>query len=72
MGQHFQEQSTDTTKVKLLYGLSLSYVAGSYADTALVYSQQAIDLAEKLNYEEGLFWSQIMQGEALAILSNYA
>lgn len=67
-----QKQSNDTIKVKLLYSISQSYVAGSYADTALVYSQQAIDLAEQLNDEDGLFWSQIMQGEALAILGNYA
>jgi two-component system, NarL family, sensor histidine kinase UhpB len=66
-----QEQNNDTNKVKLLYTLSQSYVAGSYADTALFYSQQAIDLAEKLNYEPGIFWSEIMLGEALAILGNY-
>lgn len=61
----------DTNKVQLLYDLSFSYVAGSYADTALTYAQQALDLAEKLNDEPGIFWSEITLGEALAILGNY-
>lgn len=65
------EHKEDTNKVKLLYNLSFSYVAGSYADTALVYAQQAADLAGKLNYEPGLFWSEITLGESLAILGNY-
>lgn len=65
------EQKEDTNKVKLLYNLSFSYVAGSYADTALVYSQQALDLAEKLNYEPGIFWSEITLCESLAILGNH-
>lgn len=65
------EQKNDTNKVKLLNTLSFSYTAGSYADTALAYSQQALDLSEKLNYEPGIFWSVITLGEALAILGNY-
>ena len=65
------KQENDTDKVKLLYGLSQFYVAGSCADAALVYSQQAIDLAEKINYEPEIFWSEIILGEALAILGNY-
>lgn len=47
-------QKEDTNKVKLIYNLSFSYTAGSYADTALVYAQRALDLAEKLNYESGI------------------
>ncbi len=66
-----QEQKEDTSKVKLLYNLSFSYVAGSYADTALIYSQQALDLAEKLKYEPGIFWSEITLCESLAILGNH-
>lgn len=65
------EQKEDTNKVKLLYTLSFSYVAGSYADTALVYSQPALDLAEKLNYEPGIFWSEITLCESLANLGNH-
>jgi len=65
------EQKNDTNKVKLLYNLSFSYVAGSYADTALVYAQQALDLAEKLNDEPGIFWSEITLCESLAILGNH-
>lgn len=66
-----KEQKNDTNKVKSLYNLSFSYVAGSYPDTALVYSQQALDLAEKLNYEPGIFWSEITLCESLAILGNH-
>lgn len=66
-----QEQKEDTNKVKLLYNLSFSYTAGSYADTALGYAQRALDLAEKLNYEDGIFWSEITLCESLAILGNH-
>src|SRR5688572_4881908 len=65
------EQKEDTNKVKLLYNLSFSYTAGSYADTALVYAQQGLDLAEKLDYEPGIFWSEITLGESFALLGNY-
>lgn len=65
------EQKEDTNKVKLLYNLSFSYTAGSYADTALAYAQRALDLAEKLNYEPGIFWSEITLGESFALLGNY-
>ena len=64
-------QKEDTNKVKLLYNLSFSYTAGSYADTAVVYARQALDLAEKLNYEPGIFWSAITLGESFALLGNY-
>ena len=64
-------QKEDTNKVKLLYNLSFSYVAGSYADSALVYGQQALELAEKLKYERGAFWSLITLGGSLAVLGNY-
>ena len=64
-------QKEDTNKVKLLYNLSFSYTAGSYADTALVYAQRAFDLAERLNYEPGIFWSEITLGESFARLGNY-
>ena len=64
-------QKEDTNKVKLLYNLSFSYVAGSYADTALVYAQQALELAERLKFERGTFWSLITLGGSLGILGNY-
>jgi hypothetical protein len=41
-------QKEDTSKVKLLNNLSSLYAAGSYADTALVYAQQALDQATRL------------------------
>src|SRR5690606_65315 len=65
------KQKDDTIKVKVLCNLSFSYTAGSYPDTALVYSQQALSLAKQLNYEPGIFLSEITLGEAFAILGNY-
>lgn len=66
-----QHQKNDTNKVKLLYNLGFSYVAGSYADTALFYAQHAMDLAENLDDENGIFWSGVALCESLAILGNY-
>ena len=60
----------DTNKAKLLYDLSFSY-QGSYPDTALFYAQQALTLSEKLNFEKGIFWSEITSGGAIAFLGNY-
>lgn len=64
-------QKEDTNKVNLLYTLSFSYTTGSYADSALIYAQQALELAEKLKFEPGMFWSEITLSEPLAILGNY-
>jgi len=61
----------DSNKVRILYNLSFAYVAGSYADSALIYSRQSLALAENIRYEPGIFWSEITLGAALAILGNY-
>ena len=42
----------DTTKVWLLYELSSRYT-WSYADTSILYAQQAMDLSQKLNFKRG-------------------
>lgn len=60
----------DTTRVILLYSLSFRN-AGIDADTAFSYSQQALSLATKLNYQEGIFWSEITVSGSLAVLGNY-
>jgi signal transduction histidine kinase len=63
-------QKEDSNKVKLLTQLSHFY-AGSYADTGLRYAQQALELAEKLNYEEGIFDAEFNLSGSLATLGNY-
>ena len=63
-------QKEDTNKVNVLNILSNSY-ADSYADTGLAYAQQALDLAEKLNYEWGIWESEISLARSLTTLGNY-
>jgi len=46
-----QTQKEDTNKLKTLFSL-VDYYLESHADTGVTYSQQALDLAEKLNIEE--------------------
>jgi len=46
-----QTQKEDTNKLKTLFSL-VDYSLESHADTGVTYSQQALDLAEKLNIEE--------------------
>lgn len=60
----------DTTRVKLLYGLAFRN-AGVDADSALMFSRQALELAEKLRYENGIFWSRLTVSASLAVLGNY-
>jgi signal transduction histidine kinase len=60
----------DTNKLFLLLRISHSYT-WSYADTSIIYAQQALDLAQKLNYERGLVWAQGQMSSALTTLGNY-
>src|SRR4030095_17271382 len=60
----------DSTKVELLSYLSMAY-SYSYADTGLAYAQQALDLAEKLNYKHGISLSMGNMVGALTTLGNY-
>lgn len=46
-------EKEDTIKVKLLTNISVAY-SFSYPDTARIYAQRAIDLAEKVHFEKGL------------------
>ena len=36
-----------------------------------MYSQRALEPAERLNYEPGIFWSEIILAESFALLGNY-
>lgn len=49
-------QKEDTLKVFTLFNLSRSY-RWSNPDSSLVYGQRSLELAEKLNFEVGIFWS---------------
>ena len=60
----------DTNKVNLLVKLSYLYI-DSHADTGVVYAQQALDLAEKLNFEEGVLFAEGTLGLSLQIAGNY-
>jgi hypothetical protein len=48
-------QIADTNKVMTLLRLSRFY-RWNYPDSSLDYAHQALDLAETLNYEVGIFW----------------
>ena len=60
----------DTTKVILLYALSSKYT-WSYADTSILYAQQAMDLAQQLNYKNGIEYGYHQISGALTTLGNY-
>ena len=61
----------DTNKVWVLDRLSGSYTY-SFADTAVMYAQQELQLSQQLNFERGEASSNVNLGEALTTLGNYA
>ncbi len=63
-------QLEDTNKVKTLFRLSASY-RWYYPDSSLAYAQQALELAEILDYEEGVFWSMTSICGASILVGNY-
>src|SRR6478672_9929848 len=63
-------QKEDTNKVYTLCFLSDRY-AESYADTGLAYAQQALNLAENLNFEFGIWGAEVNLGRSLTTLGNY-
>jgi len=60
----------DTNRVKLLNRISQFYT-GYNADSSLAYAQQTLDLAEKLNYESGIYNAEEYACVSLATLGNY-
>jgi len=60
----------DTNKVNTLCEMSAKY-AWAYADTAIMYAQQALELAGKLKYEEGIIIAQNKMSAALITLGDY-
>ena len=60
----------DTNKLSLLIKLSFRYT-WSYADTSIMYAEQALELAQKLNNEPGIANAQGQMSSALVTLGNY-
>jgi signal transduction histidine kinase len=65
-----QTQKDNTNKVRSLYKISIFY-AGSYPDSGLLYAQKALDLAEKLHFENGIYYAEVCLANSLATLGNY-
>jgi signal transduction histidine kinase len=61
----------DTNKIRLLSALSERYT-WSFADTAVGYAQQALQLSQRLEFKEGIAWSLGDLGMGLTTLGNYA
>lgn len=64
-------QKSDTNKVFTLNSISDFYTL-SQPDSAFEYAQQALALADKLNFDKGRFWAIVYTNKALYILGNYA
>ena len=60
----------DTNKVHLLLRLSESYVQSS-VDTGIAYAQQALDLAKKVNFQEGILFAEGTLSTLFAVSGNY-
>lgn len=61
----------DTNKVWVLDGLSRSYT-WSFADTAIMYAQQQVQLSQQLNFQRGEAWGMDNLSIALTTIGNYA
>jgi two-component system sensor histidine kinase UhpB len=61
---------SDTSKIFTLLSLS-NYYQLHCPDSSLAYAQEALVLAEKLEYEEGIFWSVVATNGALIFTGNY-
>jgi len=64
------KEKEDSNKIKTLFNLSSSY-RFYYPDSSLVYAQQALELAEILDYEAGIFWSSTAICAASILVGNY-
>ena len=64
-------QKEDTSKVFTLFDLSSSY-RWSNPDSSLIYGQRSLKLAEKLDYEVGIFWSISAICGTSMLVGNYA
>ena len=65
-----QTENEDTNKVKNLVAVA-QYYANFRADTGIIYSRQALDLAEKLNFKQGILVAEGMLSFSLTFSGNY-
>lgn len=65
-----QHQKEDSNKVNILSEIGTLYLDRS-SDTSVVYGQQALDLAKKINYEPGVLNAEFVLSSALTVLGNY-
>ena len=70
MLRELPKQKEDTNKVKFLCNLANSYADGKDPDI-MKFSLMARDLAEKLNWEKGIYLSENTLGMACALEENY-
>ncbi len=61
----------DTNKIWLLQALSSNYV-WSFADTAILYAQQGLQLAQKLRFKPGEAWCMDNLSTAFSTLGSYS
>ena len=64
-------EETDSNKVKTLINLSDAYQLYN-PDSGYYFAQRALALAEKLNFDRGIFWSIVYINKSLFFLGNYA
>jgi two-component system NtrC family sensor kinase len=65
-----QTEKEDTNKVKTLLGLAGYYVE-SHADSGIIYAEQALDLAQKLNFQEGILHGEGTLAGSFMFAGNY-
>ena len=66
-----QTQKEDANKVNTLSFLGVNYEL-HFPDTAVIYLQQCLQLAQKLKYEKGQAFCMVNLLSALAVLGDYA
>ena len=63
-------QKDDTNKIWTLDGMS-EYYGFNDPDSGIMYAQKALALAEKLQFDGGIFWSIVSLHHSLYITGNY-
>ena len=64
-------QKEDTNKVWTLRSMA-DYYAFSDPDSGIIYAKRGLALAQKLQYDPGIFWSIVSLDHSLYISGNYA
>jgi len=65
-----ETQKSDTNKLFNLLGLSNSYRQFN-PDSSITYGQKSLALSEKLDYQPGVFGSEVVLSQSLMIAGNY-